>query len=725
MKLKGFSEVLGKLEKDGVPARLLKPIEDYVPGLAQRIRQNKDVHFSKVVSGLVTGMARPAAIRFVNSLQAATDHQTIILPNFKEWTGEEVIALRGLVYHESGHLEHTTPTNTGSVPKLVHALQQPLEDVRMENLVISQYPGARVVLNDVSFLIHTIGSISNPPSSSPFGCLSNYVLYAGRRRYRNQPVLQYQEHCAREAMVSMFGDAITAKVDTILEMLPLAASTKDARNIARELLALLHSELNDAENQPNEPDPQQSNNAGDSQDEDGDSGDSNNSSSDPDSESDSSSQQGSGTGDDDTDEDSDDTQASGSGSDDDSQDGDTSGQSGNSDEDGEDAAQSAGDSDADEGSPSNQSAGDSADGDDGDSSSPSAAQNDNDDGSQDAGSLEETTDANAKDSSNAAKAGDDSQSANSQASVSAEQLVNAITQTLREAEATDPAKHDLGEQILSEILEDAKADDRDMLKACFDPVHQSDQAGWEARLARADMYDLKPAKAVSSALRSRMQGLLESQRKTYCRHVDAGKRVSRKRLARTVVGETRVFQRKHTETAVNTAISVCLDASSSMTSDDRMVLAKQALAALMMGLDIPYVSYEAFSFSSTGMFPIVHFDERMDCAKARRRLTAATPSMYTPTHAAVLKGLADLLPRPEERKIIFVITDGDPDDSAAARCAISEARNAGVEVLGIGIRGERFIFSLFGREYARNVNNLEELPREMFAMLEQRLLAAA
>lgn len=721
MKLKGFSEVLGKLEKDGVPARLLKPIEDYVPGLAQRIRQNKDVHFSKVVSGLVTGMARPAAIRFVNGLQAATDHQTVILPNFKEWTGEEVIALRGLVYHESGHLEYTTPTTAGSVPKLVHALQQPLEDVRMENLVISQYPGARVVLNDVSFLIHTIGSISNPPPSSPFACLSNYVLYAGRRRYRNQPVLQYQEHCAREAMVSMFGDAITAKVDTILEKLPLAASTKDARNIAREILTLLHDELNDAENQPNEPDPQQSNNAGDTQDEDGDNGDSNNSSSAADSDGDSSNQQGSGTGDD-AGEDSEETKASGQGSDDDSQDGDTSGQSGNGDEDGEDAAQSAGDSDANEDSPSTQSAGDS---DDGESGSSSAAQNDNDDGSQDAGSLEETTDANARNSSNAAKAGDDSQSANSQASVSAEQLVNAITQALREAEATDPAKHDLGEQILSEILDDAKAEDRDVLQACFDPVCQSDQRGWEARLARANLYDLKPAKAASSALRSRMQGLLESQRKTYCRHVDAGKRVSRKRLARTVVGETRVFQRKHTETAVNTAISVCLDASSSMTSDDRMDLAKQALAALMMGLDIPYVSYEAFSFSSSGMFPIVQFDERMDCAKARKRLTAAIPSMYTPTHAAVLKALADVLPRPEERKIIFVITDGDPDDYAAARCAIREARKAGVEVLGIGIRGERFIYSLFDREYARNVNNLEELPREMFAMLEQRLLAAA
>ena len=60
----------------------------------------------------------------------------------------------------------------------------------------------------------------------------------------------------------------------------------------------------------------------------------------------------------------------------------------------------------------------------------------------------------------------------------------------------------------------------------------------------------------------------------------------------------------------------------------------------------------------------------------------------TPLGESVALAAADLKGRMEERKVLFVFTDGMPDDAAVAQRAIKEAEQAGIEVCLIGI-GDR------------------------------------
>jgi nitric oxide reductase activation protein len=82
--------------------------------------------------------------------------------------------------------------------------------------------------------------------------------------------------------------------------------------------------------------------------------------------------------------------------------------------------------------------------------------------------------------------------------------------------------------------------------------------------------------------------------------------------------------------------------------------------------------------------------------------------------------MQDMLPLNERRKLILVVTDGEPDSLDCARQAIEQGGQAGFEIYGIGIISPGINVLLPGRSAV--VNSMAELAPAMFALLEGAIL---
>jgi cobalamin biosynthesis protein CobT len=81
----------------------------------------------------------------------------------------------------------------------------------------------------------------------------------------------------------------------------------------------------------------------------------------------------------------------------------------------------------------------------------------------------------------------------------------------------------------------------------------------------------------------------------------------------------------------------------------------------------------------------------------------------------------ELALRSESRKLMFVATDGQPDNLAAATQAVAVAASAQIEVIGIGIGHDAPVAQVFERSVS--IDGAHELAPALFALLEQRLVA--
>ena len=84
--------------------------------------------------------------------------------------------------------------------------------------------------------------------------------------------------------------------------------------------------------------------------------------------------------------------------------------------------------------------------------------------------------------------------------------------------------------------------------------------------------------------------------------------------------------------------------------------------------------------------------------------------------------LQQIHPLPEPRKIICIITDGDPDDQGAAKETIHSIAALGIEVYGIGIQ-TLAITNLLREQQCRVITSINDLAPAMFDLLGKALIA--
>ncbi|MBQ7606387.1 MAG: VWA domain-containing protein [Desulfovibrionaceae bacterium] len=83
--------------------------------------------------------------------------------------------------------------------------------------------------------------------------------------------------------------------------------------------------------------------------------------------------------------------------------------------------------------------------------------------------------------------------------------------------------------------------------------------------------------------------------------------------------------------------------------------------------------------------------------------------------------MQQMLPLKEERKIILILTDGQPDSIPSVEKALDAAQKSGFEVFGIGILTNS-IGQLLPRR-SQNLHTLSELAPTVFRLLQNALLS--
>lgn len=231
----------------------------------------------------------------------------------------------------------------------------------------------------------------------------------------------------------------------------------------------------------------------------------------------------------------------------------------------------------------------------------------------------------------------------------------------------------------------------------------------------------------SSGLRQCLNGLLQAQVDCRVSLKRQGKRLDTSRIALLKAGETRVFRSKARAERQSAAIQFLLDKSGSMSG--AMDEAEAALYAVLQAVEnLPQVSTGAIAFPERGS------DSVTRCALIkghRERLHQAVRlggfgAMHqgcTPLGEALWPAAVELLRAKGERKILFVITDGEPDSPWLAQEMVERCENSGIDVIALGFGGATV--DLLSRTFTRfrAVGQVSRLKQALFELVREVLVA--
>jgi cobalamin biosynthesis protein CobT len=228
--------------------------------------------------------------------------------------------------------------------------------------------------------------------------------------------------------------------------------------------------------------------------------------------------------------------------------------------------------------------------------------------------------------------------------------------------------------------------------------------------------DLQATQAATARIRSDLAGRLDAICQGTVDRSQRGGKLDTKRLHTALLPQSRLFKRTTEERNVDTAVQLLLDRSGSM-DGPRIEVARAAMLSAALAIE----SIDGCSVAAAA-FPFVHrilrFGERAARNAVRFGINA---DGGTPLTEALWAVGEDLHNRPESRKLLVVMTDGQPNNQTSAKATIRALRSIGIEVIGIGIQIES-IEHLFGSDDYEVINSLAEFPRRLLTLLERRLL---
>jgi cobalamin biosynthesis protein CobT len=231
----------------------------------------------------------------------------------------------------------------------------------------------------------------------------------------------------------------------------------------------------------------------------------------------------------------------------------------------------------------------------------------------------------------------------------------------------------------------------------------------------------------SGKIRASLQGLVQSSQRNRTVTKRSGNRIDGRKLSRLVQGDSRIFERSTHKTAPNTALHLLVDGSSSMhtlvpgLSARRIDVAMESAMALALALEGIHGVNPAvtrFPFADTGnVVPLLKHGQKV---RAHVSAFSSITSGCTPLASALWYAASAVLGTSEERKIIMVLTDGEPDDIDSVRSIIRRCESAGIEFIGVGI----FLDTSHLFKHSICINDISELRSELFKVSKDLLLAA-
>jgi cobalamin biosynthesis protein CobT len=232
-------------------------------------------------------------------------------------------------------------------------------------------------------------------------------------------------------------------------------------------------------------------------------------------------------------------------------------------------------------------------------------------------------------------------------------------------------------------------------------------------------------------------------RKSQLRGLEEGK-LDTQRLHIAACGQTTIFKDQNLKLLPETAIELMIDMSGSMNSN----LARTAAIILAEALSsIPQIKLSISGFTSNDLnynssynryridpnsgrqcgMDILQFKNFSEpYQKCRAKLGAINNSGNTPLGDAYGHALEHIIPRLEPRRIIFLITDGNPEfpqgqnysDYLLMKKIHHDAQRYHIQTLGLGIgRNLEFLSKYF--DQAINISSSQDLPKNLLEALKR------
>ena len=218
---------------------------------------------------------------------------------------------------------------------------------------------------------------------------------------------------------------------------------------------------------------------------------------------------------------------------------------------------------------------------------------------------------------------------------------------------------------------------------------------------------------------------LQDKRRRNVKLQPAGGRVASQQAWRLkALGDTRIFSTRASVCGIDAAVTILLDRSGSM-SDCIVDAATAALACAQAFERISRVktSIELFPGLTGGEVSVTLQAYGQSARQIAHRVTEIAAGGGTPLAQALVDVVPKLLVQRVKKRMVLLITDGSPNDADGVRKRIEEARNAGVEFLGIGIGEDgKAIEGLV--PYSVVVNGASELPDAFEALFRSNCASA-
>lgn len=676
---------------------------------------------------------------------AMTNGRTIYLPPIPDNEDAKVL-VSGYIDHESAHIRETdfdVPFGAGLTATLLNII----EDIRIEKILGGIYPGCRKNLLALEeWLVNNDGYDITDENSHPAVILVNRIHHGLRVKVLKNLCTQDLADKALAAFNKVFPQDLVAKIEPLISEAETAKDTEHARDISDAIVAIIKAADPEQYKDQAPPPPPPSKSENSSEDESSDSsgagegdgdaghggqgeigdgngegeGDSN-----PVSPTKNESEEGEstegGTGDGEGDSEESDGQNNQDGG------------AGNGGEPGDDSDDSAGGSSGDgEGdSGTDESTKGSESGSDSSSETGESETNSGNDGSGDADAGDgETGDVPGGSDADQGEAGntDTSKSGQDSSGSAAESAVASPIDGPAQAEAIKALQQSLEEEVVK------GSDLGDKIAALINSMSQDARKTGipTVSIASTEAHDnsgrehLSPGHvlAQTNALRARLVSLVEASKRKRTPARRVGTRIQTQSLYKLSYGDSRIFQSKHHKPAVNTGIVILVDESSSMT---RLAgVANESAMATALALEgIPGVNLAVAGFGSRLDFSTMTYIPRIAPRKAFSKRVDPTSFVgraegYTPMTQALQWAVSELSGlRNITRKIVFVITDGEPDCPVSASETVRKMEAASIETYGLGIK---HVISKSLIPKSSSITDIQDLPAVVFNLLKNILI---
>lgn len=207
---------------------------------------------------LLVGELASVKVKFTTSGLASTDGKSISI-RVGDFSNEHFVKMAiGLAFHEGGHIKHTDFETTQNISGSWFRVLNAVEDVRMEGLVQRDFKGAKKYLHYVNRDLFAGKTVRE--YSSPFSLVNDYIVYRGFTLFTGNVVIRPNMLKLRKQLLDMLGEVNTLEVESIIDEIANAKTTQDSLTIALKLRDFLQ------QLEPEQPESEDEDGAGDNDD---------------------------------------------------------------------------------------------------------------------------------------------------------------------------------------------------------------------------------------------------------------------------------------------------------------------------------------------------------------------------------------------------------------------------------------------------------------------------